>query len=85
LRKSYDYYISGKVIPRKEMIKQLKPYCDKVVDRMHCGGGIYADFVEFDERKLNKLLRDINKGTIVLFGSGKSFYRKEHKNNSTKL
>ena len=79
MRKSYDYYISGKIVPRKEMVKQLKPYCDKVVDRIHCGGDIYADLVEFDERKFNKLIRDINKGTIVLFGSGKSFYRKVHK------
>lgn len=79
MRKSYDYYVSGKIVSRKEMIEQLKPHCYKVVDTMHCGGDIYADFAEFDEKKLDKTIRDINKGTIVLFGSGKSFYRKERK------
>lgn len=80
MRKQYDYYVNNEIVSRQEMMRQLKSCCVKVTDRMHCGGGIYADFVEPDEKKFNKEMRVINNGAIVIFTDvNKTFRRKERK------
>ena len=54
----YQYYVNGKPVAKKEMIKRLKECCYKVIDTMQVGL-IGIDTVEFDEKKFNRSLRHI--------------------------
>lgn len=66
----YQYYVNGKPVTKKEMVKRLKECCYKVTDTMQVGL-IGIDTVEFDRKKFNINLRHICDSlyTCVIVGS----------------
>lgn len=79
MRKKYNYYVNHKKVERKEFIRQLEYCCQDIVDT-DVVGCIGISMSEFNKKKFDKTLRDINKGTDVFFiDAGKCFQRKEAK------
>ena len=54
----YQYYVNGKPVTKKEMVKQLEQCCYRVTNTMQVGL-IGMDTVELDEKKFNRCLRHI--------------------------
>ena len=52
MRKKYNYFINGEIVPRKEFMDRLKIDCQKVVRRDWCGD-IGVDLCDLDEKKFN--------------------------------
>lgn len=73
--KKYNYFVNGKVMPRKEFMDKLKMDCQKVVRTDYCGD-IGIGLCEYDEKKFNHYMYEINNGVIV-FINNKNYRRKE--------
>ena len=73
----YQYYVNGKPVTKKEMVKRLKECCYKVTDTMQVGL-IGINTVEFDEKKFNRSLRHIcNPSYLFVAIDSTTFSRKK--------
>ena len=78
MRKKYNYFINGKDFTKQEFVNELKLCCRKIVSTDVVAGWCGVEYCEFDENKFNKYMRDIEKGSIIVFyDSNKVFRRKE--------
>lgn len=79
--KKYNYFVNNVQVPRKDFFAQLRNACYRVVDTDVIGGWCGIDFMEFDEKRYKRCLRDLNNNIeIFIIGSNsKSFKRKEAK------
>lgn len=75
MRKQYGYYINGIEMSRKEFMDKLKMDSQRVVRTDYCGD-IGINLCEFDQKKFNHYMYEINKGVIV-FINNKNYRRKE--------
>ena len=76
MRKSYIYYFNKEPISRKELLKKLEQDCQCVIHTDYAGS-IGIDLMGLDKPHYNKCIRDIEKGTHVVFiKSGNRYYRK---------
>ena len=76
MRNSYTYYFNKEPISRKELLKKLEQDCQRVVHTDYAGD-IGIDLIGLDKSHYNQCIRDINKGTHVVFlKSGNRYYRK---------
>lgn len=76
MRKSYTYYFNKEPISRKELLKKLEQDCQKVISTEYAGS-IGIDLMGLDKPRYNQCIRDIEKGTSVVFmKSGNRYYRK---------
>ena len=62
----YNYFVDNVQVKRSEFFEQLKKrsYKDRLVDVINGWCGVSVR--EFDEKKYQERMRDINKGYIVL-------------------
>ena len=77
MRKKYAYFVNGKEMSRKDFIHKLEG-CSLTVVATDVVGCIGIDFREFDQKKFNRYMREINKGTVMIIGHN-VFSRKEIK------
>lgn len=75
MRKKYNYFVNGKVMPRKEFMDKLKMDCLKVVRTDYCGD-IGIDLCEYDEKKFNHYMRAVGNYAFVVIGRN-CYNRKE--------
>lgn len=75
MRKKYNYFVNGKIMSRKEFMDELKMDSQRVVRTDYCGD-IGINLCEFDQKKFNHYMYEINKGVIV-FINNKNYRRKE--------
>lgn len=75
MRKKYNYFVNGKMMPRKEFMEKLKMDCQKVVQTDLCGD-LGIDVCDFDEKKFNHYMYEIDNG-VILFINNKDYRRKE--------
>lgn len=75
MRKKYNYFVNGELMPRKEFADKLKRHCNKVIRTDWCGD-IGIDLCEFDEKKFNHYMRAVNNYAAVIIGND-VFNRKE--------
>jgi hypothetical protein len=76
MRTSYTYYFNKQEISRKELLEKLKQDCQKVIS-IEYAGSIGIDLMDLDKPRYNQCIRDIEKGTHVVFmKSGNRYYRK---------
>ena len=76
MRKSYIYYFNKEPITRKEFLWHLEQDCQKVISTEYAGS-IGIDLMGLDKPRYNQCIRDIEKGTHVVFiKSGNRYYRK---------
>lgn len=76
MRISYTYYFNKQEISRKELLEKLKQDCQKVISTEYAGS-IGIDLMGLDKSRYNQCIRDIEKGTHVVFmKSGNRYYRK---------
>ena len=80
--KKYDYFVDETKVKRNEFFNQLRNYSQtaRLVDTINGWCGI--SIMEFDEKKYNRHVRDINNGIIVMIVNEKftkTFRRKERR------
>ena len=75
MRKQYIYLINGKEMSRKEFMDRLRVDCQRVVKTGYYGY-VGIDICEFDQKKFNHCVYEINRGVILLIGN-KDYRRKE--------
>ena len=75
MRKKYNYFVNGKVMPRKEFMGKLKMDCLKVVRTDYCGD-IGIDLCEYDEKKFNYYMRAVSDCMFIIIGNN-VYSRKE--------
>lgn len=76
--KKYNYFVNNLQVTKKSFFATLKSCCRKVTHTEVIAGWCGVDFVEFDEKKYKKCVRDLNDGSEIFFiDAGKSFRRKE--------
>lgn len=75
MRKKYNYFVNGKMMSRKKFMDELKMDCQRIVET-NCCGYIGIDVCEFDQKKFNHWMYEINRGVILFIGN-KDYRRKE--------
>jgi hypothetical protein len=76
MRTSYIYYFNKEPISRKELLKKLEEDCQHVIHTDYAGN-IGIDLMGLDKPRYNQCIRDIEKGTSVVFmKSGNRYCRK---------
>lgn len=66
MRKNYNYLVDGVQVKRDEFFKQLRHWSQTARRIDTIAGWCGIDLMEFDEKKYNRYMRDINRGTIVM-------------------
>lgn len=77
--RKYNYFVDGIQVKRNEFFEQLRNWSQKSRRIDTIAGWCGIDIMEFDEKKYNAHVRDINNGiglTIVEGRASKSFRRR---------
>ena len=76
MRRKFRYLVDKTEMSKKDFENELKKYCNEVVrtDYMGCIG---VDLLAFDEKKFKSCMREVEKGTVVLFLEYDKSFRRE--------
>lgn len=80
MRKKYNYFVDDVQVSRKDFFAKLRHACQRVAHTEVINGWCGVDFMEFDEKRYKRCLRDINDNCDIFFVDGKAskvFRRKE--------
>lgn len=72
MKKKYNYFVNDIQVPRKDFFAQLRNQCQRVAHTEVIAGWCGVDFMEFDEKRYKRCVRDINDGADIFFVSGKA-------------
>lgn len=77
--KKYNYFVDGVQVKRSDFFKELRNWSQTARRVDTIAGWCGVDIMEFDKKKYNEHIRDINNGvglTIIEGMASKSFKRK---------
>lgn len=77
MRNKYDYFINNNKVARKDFITELKSCCQKVIHTDVIAGWCGISLMDFDEKKFNRTMRDIEKGVIGMFLDCQKTFKRE--------
>lgn len=80
MQKKYNYFVDDVQVSRNDFFAKLRKQCQRVAHTEVINGWCGVDFMELDEKKYKKCMRDINEGIDIFFlgdRAGKSFRRRE--------
>lgn len=71
MNKKYNYFVDGIQVKRSEFFNQLKNWSQTARRIDTIAGWCGVDIMEFDEKKYNRHVREINSGVTLIVIDGK--------------